>query len=111
MIGTMGHYLLFLSLHYWFEVHAVAASTLGAALGALINYFLSYYFVFRSDKGHKLAMTKFFVIAGIGLLLNSALMAFGVVSLGVEALVAQVAATVIVLAWNFTANRLWTFRA
>ena len=54
-------------------------------------------------------MSKFFTIAFVGLLLNTIIMAIGVEILNLHYLLAQVVATGLVLFWNFTGNRLWTF--
>ena len=42
---------------------AVAASTLGAIAGALVNYSLNHRFTFASDKAHRQALPRFAVVA------------------------------------------------
>jgi putative flippase GtrA len=53
---------------------------------------------------------KFATIAALGLALNAAIMAAGTIGLGLHYLLVQVAATAIVLLWNFSGNYLWSFR-
>ena len=89
---------------------ALPASVVGFIVGAVINYFLNYRFTFKSNKSHKEAMSKFFIVAAIGAMINTALMYVGLNLLQVYYLLAQIVATGIVLLWNFTANKLWTFK-
>ena len=109
-ISAIGHYGLLLSLVQGLHVEPVAASTAGALLGAWINYSLNYRYTFRSTKQHRESVTKFAVVATVGLVLNTALMWVGVVWLGVNYLLSQIATTLAVLVWSFSANRCWTFR-
>lgn len=108
VVGTLAQYICLLLLINIFGINVVLASTLGFILGGLINYSLNRKYTFRSDKRHREAMSKFFAIAFVGLLLNSLVMAIGVLYL--HYIVAQVIATGLVLFWTFTGNRLWTFR-
>jgi putative flippase GtrA len=110
VISTLGHYGLLISLVQGLDVAPVTASAAGALLGAWINYSLNYRFTFRSAKQHRESLTKFAVVATVGLLLNTALMWVGVVLINAHYLISQVATTLTVLVWSFTANRCWTFR-
>ena len=108
-IGTLAHYMLLVMLVEVFGVNAVAASTAGATLGALVNYALNRRYTFRSNKRHREALTKFLVIAATGLALNSGFMLVFVETCGFHYLLAQVVSTGLVLVWNFAGNRFWTF--
>jgi putative flippase GtrA len=79
-------------------------------VGALVNYRLNYSFTFRSNKRHRDVIVKFFAVAAVGLGLNTALMTLLTTSLSLHYLVSQVLTTGAVLLWNFTGNRLWSFR-
>ncbi|OYY94857.1 MAG: hypothetical protein B7Y41_04685 [Hydrogenophilales bacterium 28-61-23] len=109
VIGTAAHYLLLVMLVEIFGAGVVAASTAGAALGAVVNYFLNRRYTFRSEKRHVEALTKFMLIASIGLVLNSSFMILLVEILSVYYLLSQMLSTGLVLIWNFTGNRFWTF--
>lgn len=109
-IGTGFHYMALFLLVEYFHTGAVLASSAGFVLGAVINYFLNYRFTFASEKLHGETLPKFFLVAILGLPLNSGVMAFYTVVIPVHYLLAQLIATGIVLVWNFTANRIWTFR-
>lgn len=109
-IGTAGQYITLVALVEGGIASALPASVVGFIVGAVINYFLNYRFTFKSNKSHKEAMSKFFIVAAIGAMINTALMYVGLNLLQVYYLLAQIVATGIVLLWNFTANKLWTFK-
>lgn len=108
-IGTVAHWSVLVFLVQWLSTDPVLASFTGAVVGALTNYVLNYRFTFRSTKRHREAMAKFLTVAGVGLALNSLIMAV-CVGAGIHYLLSQVIATGLVLLWGFAGNRLWTFR-
>ena len=85
-----------------------AASSIGFAVSAVVNYLLNYRFTFRSDRPHGPAAAKFALLAGAGLLINAAIMHL-LVGILMPYLLAQVCATLVVLLWNFIGNSMWTF--
>lgn len=109
VIGTATHYLLLVCLVQLLKLHPVLATSCGFAAGALVNYILNYHYTFRSQLAHRTALTKFLIIALIGAGFNAAIMQFGISTLKLHYFIAQLAATAIVLLWNFAANKLWTF--
>ncbi|TCS37796.1 putative flippase GtrA [Paucimonas lemoignei] len=108
-VSAIGHYGLLILLVQVARIDAVPASAAGALLGAWINYSLNYRFTFRSNKRHVESVTKFAVVAVIGLLLNTLFMWIGVDLLHLYYLLAQVITTGLVMVWSFLANRFWTF--
>ncbi|MFI5402157.1 MAG: GtrA family protein [Planctomycetota bacterium] len=108
-VGTLAHYAVMIALVEVLRVPPVPASVGGFLVGMAVNYMLNYRYTFRSDKRHREAAAKFFVVGCCGLGLNAALMYLGAGTLGIHYLVAQLAATAVVLLWNFGANQLWTF--
>lgn len=102
-------YVVLIALVQSFQIGAVLASGVGFAVSAFANYILNYYFTFGSREKHLKALSKFAVLASIGLVLNSGIMSL-LVHNGVFYILAQVVATVTVLLWNFVGNSLWTFR-
>jgi putative flippase GtrA len=106
-IGTAGHYTLYIALVN-LGIGVTVSSMAGFIVGALINYGLNYHYTFKSEQPHHRAVVKFFSVALVGLLLNT-LIVFALDSLNWHFLLAQAAATLIVLLWNFAANRHWTF--
>ena len=67
--------------------------------------------MFRSREAHRRTVPRYLAVLGAGFGLNAAVVALGVDLLGLPVAPVQVVATGLVLAWNFTAHRLWTFRA
>ncbi len=108
-VSAIGHYGLLILLVQAAGVAAVPASSAGALLGAWINYSLNYRFTFRSNKRHLESVSRFAVVAVVGLLLNTLFMWIGADLLGLHYLLAQVLTTGLVLLWSFGANRFWTF--
>ena len=109
-IATLIQYLILIALVQGVNMHAVWASSIGFVVSAICNYLLNYRFTFRSNARHRQAMVKFFLVAGVGLVLNGLIMLVATEYLHVYYLLAQILATGLVLLWNFTGNRLWTFK-
>jgi putative flippase GtrA len=107
-VATAIQYALLVLLVRGVGMPPTAASSAGFVLSAGVNYLLNYRFTFRSDRPHAPAAARFGLLAGTGLLINAAIMRL-ITGAGVHYLIAQVAATGVVLLWNFIGNRLWTF--
>jgi len=110
LFGTAGHYATLITLVSVFGVDPVPASACGFVVGAVINYFANHRITFRSRKRHAAAFGPFFLVALLGLGVNTGLMALLVRTAGVPYLAAQVAATGTVVLLTFALNRAWTFR-
>jgi len=108
--GTVAHYLTLVLMVEGVGMKAVFASILGFGVGGLINYFFNYHITFKSKKLHQEALVKFFMVALVGLFLNTLIMAIATEVFSMYYLLAQVISTGLVLFWNFTGNRLWTFQ-
>ena len=94
------------SVHDW---HATVASTLGFIASALVNYLHNYKITFRSKSPHMNALPRFLVISGVGLGLNGVILQAGIAYTSVPYLWCQVAATVVVLCWNFAGSLKWSY--
>ncbi|HZF31890.1 MAG TPA: GtrA family protein [Gammaproteobacteria bacterium] len=108
-VGTGVHYAT-LVVGVQLTLDPVAASALGWSLGAVANYTLNYHLTFRSRLAHRHIVPRFALIAAIGLLLNTLLMAVEVNWLGLHYLVAQFVTTGALLCWNFVMSRIWAFK-
>ena len=109
-ITTAIQYFLLIVLVHGTGMRAVWASTAGFVVSAVCNYLLNYRFTFRSNAKHRQAIVMFFIVAGVGLALNALIMLIATEYLHIHYLLAQILSTGVVLLWNFTGNRLWTFR-
>lgn len=110
LVGTVGHYATLVVLVRLVGVDPVAASACGFTVGAIINYFANYHLTFRSRKSHGRTMTQFFVVALLGLLVNTGVMALMTHGVDAHYLLAQVVATGVVVVLTYLGNRFWTFR-
>jgi putative flippase GtrA len=108
-VGTAAHYTVLIALVNTNVAEPKAATTAGFAVGALVNYILNYRFTFKSSQRHSETLPKFLAVAASGAALNYAVMWLGVETLHVHYLAAQIAATALVLVWNYSINRIWTF--
>jgi len=109
-IGTGVHYAVLMLLVYSQLAPVPFATTIGFAAGAAVNYTLNYTFTFDSRRPHLQAVPMFLTVAAIGAVLNVVIVWVLVSAAGLHFLLAQVAATAVVLLWNFSANRAWTFK-
>ena len=108
--ATALHYVLLMILVEVAALSAVVATSIGYVISAVFNYTLNYHFTFASSEKHKVAATKFAIVAGTGLSINS-LIVYILASLGFHYIVAQIAATAVVTLFNFFTHKYWTYKA
>ena len=104
-VGTAFHFaVLFATLGF---IGPVLASTLGAIVGCIVNYFLAKQFVFASTEPYRRSFPRFVTVAIIGIAVNAAVIkAFvGVLPIVIN----QTIASGIVLLLGYSLNRCWTF--
>ena len=109
-LGTLAHYAVLISLVESGSAGDLTASTLGFAVGALVNYLLNYRYTFRSRKSHREAFARFMTVALLGLAVNFLIMVLATRLADLNYVLAQLIATGAVLATTFLTNRGWTFR-
>jgi len=109
-VGTLAHYAVLWLGADWLGWQPTWASAAGALVGSVVNYLLNYRFTFASDKSHLDAASKFYVVATIGWLINTALMALLTAWMHWHHWPAQLLTTGICLLWNFAGSKLWAFR-
>jgi putative flippase GtrA len=110
VFATAVHYSILTALVEIGHVNKIMATTIGYSIGTIVSYALNRRFTF-SARGTPImrSFAKYAVLYGIGALLNAAI--FGaLVHVGLYYLIAQVAATAIVLFWNFLGARFLVFR-
>lgn len=107
--ATAAHYaLLALAVETW-HWPAWLASGAGALLGAQVAFWANRRYTFGHKGPWWPAWCRFHVTAGAGALLGMLIVNAGVLA-GAHYLLAQAAATVIVMLASFAANRAWAFR-
>lgn len=107
--GTAVHYLLLFVLVRIFTFGPVPASSCGAVAGAVIIYTLNYYYAFRSSRKHTVALSRFALIAVVGLVVNGTVLNAALAHLDWPVGQAQVLATVVQFWFGFFFNRICTF--
>jgi putative flippase GtrA len=107
--ATAFQYVVLIACVRELSLAPVVASAIGFALSSILNYYLNYRLTFRSSRAHVAAMPRFLLIASIGLAANSVAMWALTKSAHLGYLQSQLIATTLVLLWNYTANRKWTF--
>lgn len=109
LIGTSAHYATLFTLVEALALNPVLASSVGFVVGALVNYYLTRTYTFRSSTPHVYGLPKFAMVAAVGMFLNTSIMSLITFFTSIHYIVAQIVATGIILIWNFLGNRFWTF--
>ncbi len=112
LVGGSATALQFALLAAFVELAAVGkvfASALSYGLSSLFNYWLNYHLTFGSQQRHCVALPRFALVAGLGMLINTCTFAL-VLSVG-HYLLAQAVATLVTLAVNFILHKHWTYRS
>jgi putative flippase GtrA len=115
--GTIIDYLLLILLKS-FNWQTLIANTLSFSAGLVNNYYWNSHWTFneRSRKSSLKQFSQFTMISLVGLGLNTAIVLVLEIPMGeilgmpeVGYIPAKACATIIVLFWNYLANRHWTF--
>ena len=93
-----------------FGVWYLAASAIGFVVGAVNGFLLNRRWTFAGHVGDSLTPVRWGVVQGCGLALNEGLLFVFVDGAGIEKLLGQACATIIVTVITFLVNRAWTFR-
>lgn len=108
--NTLIAFAVYVLLLKVFGVWYLAASAIGFILGAVNGFLLNRAWTFRGHVGDSLTPVRWGVVQTCGLALNEGLLFLWVDGLGVDKLVGQALAIVIVTTVTFFVNRAWTFR-
>jgi putative flippase GtrA len=109
-LATSAHYLVLFALVRGLHAQAPASAIAGALCGALVAYAGNRHFTFAgSPASHRQALPRFATVAVLGAMLNGAIVWLVSAALGLHYLLAQVLATLAVLALSFRLNRIWSF--
>ncbi len=87
-------------------------ATISFVLAVINNFALNRIWTFSNrERNIKKQFAKFFIISLVGLALTQSLLFIFVSQLSIWYIAAKLLTSIIVLLWNFTANKYWTFRA
>jgi putative flippase GtrA len=115
--GTVLDFAILSALKYFLGWATLPANIISYSAGILNNFVLTRYWVYPERRRQTFVqLAQFVVISLIGLVLNNLIVLALEQPLGnwlanpaLGYLPAKISATVLVLGWNFIANRLWTF--
>ncbi|HEX5223664.1 MAG TPA: GtrA family protein [Solirubrobacteraceae bacterium] len=107
--NTLLTFLVYTLLLKVFGVWYLAASAIGFIVGTTNSFLLNRRWTFAEHVGDSMTPVRWAVVQGCGLGLNLALLALFVGGAGLDELLGQGVATVIVTVSTFFANRHWTF--
>jgi putative flippase GtrA len=95
---------------FW-ETHYLWANFVAFVVAASSSYIFNKNWTFK-DKNRKIKIqySKFILVSAIGLTINETILFLLVTKVGLHDLYAKALAIGVVLFWNFTINKLWTFR-
>jgi putative flippase GtrA len=91
-------------------VYYLAASAIAFTAGAVNGFLLNRAWTFQGHVGDALTPVRWAIVQACGLALDELLLYLWVSRLGIDELVAQAMAIVVVVVLTFIANRAWTFR-
>ena len=93
-----------------FGINYLVASAIGFVIGAINGFLLNRAWTFQGHEGDAFTPVRWAIVQTCGLALDELLLYLGVHELGIDKIIAQALAIVIVVVLTFLANRAWTFR-
>lgn len=109
--AAVGHYGTLIGLTEFFHFDPVHASVIGFFVAGTISYVLNYRFTFRSTRRHMEALPIFGFVVAVAFVINWLSMIFFNRVLDLHYLLSQLITTAIMLVWQYSANKFWTFRS
>jgi putative flippase GtrA len=108
--NTLLTFIVYTLLLKVFGVWYIAASAIGFIVGAVNGFLLNRRWTFAGHVGDALTPVRWAVVQTCGLGINLGLLYVFVHDAGLDKLLAQACATVVVTITTFFVNRAWTFR-
>ncbi len=109
IVAAIVHYGLLVGLVELAGWRAVPATLVGYVGGGIVSYWLNRTHTYRSQRPHDEAGWRFAVVAAVGFGITFGVMHVLVERLMLPYLPAQIATTLVVLAWSFLAHKHWSF--
>ena len=110
VVATVLDFVVLYVLADFIGLHYLTAAALAFVAATLFNYVASMRYVFTSRFGtaeKRQELLLFVTLSIVGLGLNQVLMWLFVDQVVLHYLVAKIAATVFVMAWNFVSRKIW----
>ena len=114
VIGTLIDIGILNYLHQHFGISVYLAATVAFVVAVINNFLFNKYWTFKNEAGYQskshVQFIQFIFISIVGLLINLGIMYLLIEYFDFWFNWAKLAAIIVVLFWNFIANKLWTFR-
>ncbi|MFC1647737.1 GtrA family protein [Patescibacteria group bacterium] len=102
--------ILYLLVEYA-HINVFIAATISFIIAVFNNFTLNKFWTFQDNsQKYTRQFLKFFMVSLVGLLLTLSFMYFFISVVGIWYMLAKIFTTFIVLIWNFTVNKYWTFK-
>lgn len=92
------------------NVYYVTANIIGYIAGVINSFFWNSSWVFKKSKKDLSLLIKFVIVNLITLAITSFVLYIGADKLNISKYVAQIISTIIGILFNYTLNKLWTFK-
>lgn len=92
------------------NVYYVTANIIGYMAGVINSFFWNSSWVFKKPQRNLSLLIKFVIVNLITLAITSFILYIGVDRLNISKYVAQIISTLIGIMFNYTLNKLWTFK-
>jgi len=114
IVGVLGTAVdigsLFVFVDY-FGLGVILGSSLSFILAVVNNFILNKIWTFENkSKNYRKLFIKFLIVSLVGLILTLLSMQILVFGFGIWYILAKAMTSIIVMAWNFLANKFWTFK-
>jgi putative flippase GtrA len=110
LTGYVVNLAVYAALHVGLGLHYLAAAVVSFLVAVTNNYLLNRFWTFRRQRGHVgIQGLRFLVVSTAALAANLTVL-YALVHAGLEPLLAQALAIVLVTPLNFIGNKLWSFR-
>jgi putative flippase GtrA len=109
VVATIVHYSILVSLVELAHGPLIPSTSIGFVFGAMVSYGLNRRITFRHRPHFGRGLLKFIAVGAVGLCLNALIVA-GLARARLPYILAQMAATGVVLVWNFAVARVLIFR-
>lgn len=111
VLNTAVHVIATVLLVEAMQVHPVPASVVGFVLAVTVSFFLNTYWTFRRSDNLQRRFLRFVLVSVSGMALNTMIM-YGAVDVYQRHYLLGLAMVLLVVpAYNFALNYLWSFRA
>jgi len=114
LVGALGTLIDLGSLYILvehFTIGVLLASTISFLLAVINNFILNKIWTFENkSKNYRKLFIKFLIVSLVGLALTLISMEILVYTFKIWYILAKAITSIIVLTWNFLANKFWTFR-